>query len=173
MEKISSALKGLFLIFVAFILTIIGYLLFGYIQRIVLVPDDFLLWTVNFSVNTVVVIVELALIIGLYYLFHKPFRDHIKSVLLKITFVEKFRKPIIRSIIAIILFCFYSMITAVTVITPDKIIDHSFLHPLGREFTYKDVVKIDAKVKGERFLIPFSYSEGEFFYVNFKFKLVT
>lgn len=164
MRKILSVLKGLLLFIVAFILTMISYLLLSYIQRIVLVPDDFLLWTFNFPVIILIIIVELFVITILFYFFHKSFREYFQANFSNNDFVRKHQKLVIGSFIGGSIFLLYTTVTSITVVTPDKVIDHSFLRPLGREYTYDDVVKIDTEVKSEKSIIPL-YSEGDFIYI--------
>jgi len=64
----------------------------------------------------------------------------------------------------------YTILYNVTVITSNKIIDYSFLSPQGKEYSYSDIVKIDAGVYGKKrhllLVRMFSHSStGEFYYI--------
>ena len=81
------------------------------------------------------------------------------------SFINKNRKSNFRLFIAINVILFYMIISSVTVITKNKIIDYSFLHPQGQVFNYDDIIKINTGVYGRTSLIPLKYSKGEFFYI--------
>jgi len=59
----------------------------------------------------------------------------------------------------------YTIITAVTVITNNKIINYSFLYPNGKEYSYSDISKINTGVYGKKRNILFRHTKGEFFYI--------
>ncbi|WP_404442810.1 hypothetical protein LG307_13465 [Sutcliffiella horikoshii] len=59
---------------------------------------------------------------------------------------------------------FYIIFSSVTAITDQKIIDHSFLHPQGKEYYFKDIVKIEAGVRGNKYYVPFTHNRGDFYY---------
>ncbi|MFC6464742.1 hypothetical protein ACFP65_07050 [Marinilactibacillus sp. GCM10026970] len=164
MKKILSVLISLLLLVVAVILTLGISLLINYIQYQLFVPNDYLLWTFNSPGMILIVVLEIYLIFGLFYLFRKDFRNTIKRNFLNHIFIKRYKKFVISLFLGLNLFLLYVTLTGVTVITSDKIIDHSFIQPQGQEFTYEDIVKIEARVHGGKSFIPFTHSRGEFLY---------
>lgn len=81
------------------------------------------------------------------------------------SFFWKNRKLLSAAFIAFNITLFCIVITSVTIIESNKIIDYSFLYPKGREFSYKDVVKINTGVYGKQLYLPLTHSKGDFFYI--------
>ncbi|WP_062051062.1 hypothetical protein [Bacillus sp. JCM 19034] len=145
------------------ILTMGIYLLIITIQEMVFVPNDYVMWTFNYPTSRLIFIYELYLLIGFFYILYKKESQN-KGSEAKDRFI-KMNRNYIFAFIASNIVLFYIIVSAVTVITSNKIIDYSFLYPQGREFSYKDVVKISTGVYGDKFYLPFTHSKGEFFYI--------
>lgn len=141
------------------------FILIVTIQEKLFVPNDYLMWTFNYPNSRFVFIYELYLFFGFFYIFHREFRKVFNLSNSKYSFIKRNRKHIFTLFIASNIALFYIIISAVTAITSNKIIDYSFFHPQGREFSYKDVVKINAGVYGKKLYIPFTHSKGDFFYI--------
>jgi hypothetical protein len=95
--------------------------------------------------------------LGFFYLFNKGFRE---AVIFKRHRISSLTAFVILNILLL-----YTLFTDVTVITNKKIIDHSFLSPLGKKHSYHDVVRINTGVYGKKLYLPFTHSKGDFFYV--------
>ena len=147
------------------ILTIGIYILIITIQKKLFVPDDYLMWTFNYPASRFVLIYEVYLFLGILYIsgFRKRFKN--KAARSKDSFSKRKKKYLVALFIASNIVLFYMIVSAVTVITSNKIIDYSFLYPQGREVNYKDVVKINTGVYGKKLYIPFTHSKGDFFYI--------
>lgn len=60
--------------------------------------------------------------------------------------------------------CMYCCITSATVVTKDKIICHSPIHPSGTVYDYKDVTEIHAAFGQKRFAVLEYQKKGNFYY---------
>lgn len=153
---------------VAIVLLTMGiFILIVIIQEKLFVPNDYLMWTFNYPTSRFVFIYELYLFWGLFYIFHKGFRKEFRNKVSssKNSFMKRNRKYIFALFIASNIVLFYVIVSAVTVITSNKIIDYSFLYPQGHEFSFKEIVKINTGVYGKKLYIPFTHSKGDFFYI--------
>ena len=165
MKKIKSILFFIFLLVVAVIFTLGIFILINEIQEMLFVPDDSLMWTFKYPASLGIFIYQVYLILGVFYIFRKKFRSIYMEFRPRNSFINKNRKSNIRLFIAINVILFYMIISSVTVITKNKIIDYSFLSPQGQVFNYDDIIKINTGVYGRTSLIPLKYSKGEFFYI--------
>lgn len=150
------------LIFIV-VLTIGIYLLIVAVQEKIIVPEDYLMWIFKYPTSRLVFIYEIYLIVGFFYIFHEEFRKMLGGASSK-DFFKKHRKQIFPIFITLNVALFYIIVLSVTVITNNKIIDYSFLSPQGREYSYKDIVSINAGVHGKK-RFPFTHSKGDFFYI--------
>lgn len=67
-------------------------------------------------------------------------------------------------LIALWAVCMYFCVTSATIVTKDKIICHSPMHPSGIVYNYKDVSKIHAAFGQKRFAILEYQKKGNFYY---------
>lgn len=165
LKKIKLILSSIFLLVVAVIFTLGIFILINEIQEMLFVPDDSLMWTFNYPASLGIFIYEVYLILGMVYVFCKKFRSIYKEFRPRNVFMNKNRRSKFRIFIAINVMLFYMIISSVTVITENRIIDYSFLHPQGQVFNYDNIIKINTGVYGRNSLIPMKYSKGEFFYI--------
>ncbi|WP_036719532.1 hypothetical protein [Paenibacillus harenae] len=140
-------------------LTIGIYILIVQVQEKLFVPEEYLMWIFKYPASRLVFIYEIYLFAGFFYLFHKEFRSS------KDSFIKKHRKQIFPLFIILNIALFYIIVTAVTVVTNNKIIDYSFLLPWGRQYNYNDVVMINTGVYGKEQYLPFSRSKDDFYYI--------
>lgn len=139
------------------ILLIAIFSFISFIQEKLFVPNNSLIWVINFPASKFVFIYEFYLIYGVFLLLYKDLRKWFSG------FYKKYRKTVfpIFDIVNIILL--YSIVTNVAVITSDKIIDYSFLIPQGKQYSYNNITKITAGIYGQKeFLGP---SKGDFYYI--------
>ena len=136
----------------------------GIIQEQLFVPKEYIIWVVSPVIN-LIFIYELLLIGGLIFFWYRHFWKKRKPTTRseKHSFFSKNKKSIISVFVVGNLVLLYTIITAVTVITNDKIIVHSFLSPQGKEYSYNEIVQIEAGVYGKRKV--FQSSKGDFFYI--------
>lgn len=155
-------LKSIISVIAIVILTIGIFILIGAVQGKLFVPQEYIMWIFKYPTNRLVFIYELYLFLGIFYIFFKGFRETFRT-----DFLVSKRKLILSTFIPLNIILFYIIISSVTVITNNKIIDYSFLHPEGREYSYNDVVKIKTGVYGKKTLrsLPFTHSKGDFFYI--------
>ncbi|WP_198530446.1 hypothetical protein [Bacillus sp. LL01] len=138
------------------ILSFAIFILIGYLQYMIFVPDDYLIWVFKYPYSRFIIIIVLYLFLLFFYFFFRKYRE-------KPSPTGK-RKALWAGFIVTNIIGFYIIFTSVTVITEETIIDHSFLHPQGKKYDYRDVVKIDAGVRGDNFYLPFTHKKGEFYY---------
>lgn len=156
-------LKSIISFITIIILTIGIYILIVAIQEKLFVPQEYIMWIFKYPANRLVFIYIFYLIFGFFYIFFMDFRKWLGT-----TFKSSKRKLLSIFIIFNIVL-FYIVISSVTVITNNKIIDYSFHSSEGREYSYNDVVKINTGVYGKKKLYLPSffahYSKGDFFYI--------
>ncbi len=132
------------------------FILIGFFQNTIFVPDDYILWIFKYPYSRFIVIIVIYLFLVFFYFF---FRKHRKKAQ-----ITRKRKVLLIGFIAANIIGFYIVFSSVTVITEEKIIDYSFLHPQGKKYDFNDVVKIEAGVRGDKFYLPFTHNRGDFYY---------
>lgn len=150
----------LFIVLVALLMG--GYLLIQFIPEYLFVPKDYLMWTFN-QQGLFIKFLLPYIIVGSLYLFPKGKSEDARSENVK--FLRRHRKSIFALFIASNMVFLYVVITSVTIITNHKIIDYSFRHPQGREYSYKDIVQINAGVYGKKQYFPRLETKGDYFYI--------
>ncbi|MGD6781434.1 MULTISPECIES: hypothetical protein [Bacillaceae] len=138
------------------ILSFFIFLLIGYLQYTLFVPNDYVLWVFKYPYSRFIIVIVFYLFLVFFYFFFKKNRGKVSAT--------KKRKNIWTAFIILNIIGFYIIFTSVTVVTEEKIIDHSFLHPQGEEYDFKDIVKIEAGVRGNRYYFPFTHNRGDFYY---------
>lgn len=138
-------------VILTFILVIAVFILIDKAQQLIFVPQSYEMYKFKEPYSFLVFVFEIEiLIILLGYLAEKYNRlDIIYYKEIK-TYIKKHYKiaVIINLLIA------YISITSVTVITQDKIIDHSFYNPIGTNYVYNDIKKVDTGIT----------NKGDFYY---------
>ncbi|CAG9621584.1 hypothetical protein [Sutcliffiella rhizosphaerae] len=138
--------------------TIGAYILSGYIQYILFVPDDFLLWTFKYPYARFVLLFLLLFAIVFFrlvfdrFIVNNPKKKWGNSQ--RIIFIGTF------------VILFYISITSITVVTKQQIVDHTFWNPIGKEYNLEDVVSIEAGIREDRFYFPFTHNKGDFFRIR-------
>jgi hypothetical protein len=151
-----------FLGFVAIILLSIGiFVLIAFMQEALFVPKEYIIWMFRSPYSRLVFIFEVYLFVGYFYLFNKEFRDAWRYGV----FFKKYKKIILTAVAAVTIVMLYTVITPVTVVKADKIINYSFFSPQGKEYSYNDIVKIQTGVYGKGRSSLFGHSKGDFFYI--------
>jgi hypothetical protein len=145
------------------VLTIGIFILIVTVQEKIFVPEEYLLWIFKYPASRIMFVYELYFFAGFFYIFHKEFRRMLWEVSSK-DFFKKHRKQIIPIFLTLNVALFYIIVSSVTVITNNKIIDYSFLSPQGREYSYNDIASINTGVYGKK-RFPFTHSKGDFFYI--------
>ena len=146
------------------ILTLIVWLLITTIQTKLFLPQEYIIWTFKYPISVLVFIYEFYIIFGFFYVFNKGFRKFIANFNKR--FIKKHRKPYVTSFIILNIILIYAVLFNVTVITNNKIIDHTFLSPQGNQYSFNDIVNIDTGVYGNKTHFIFShYLKGDFYYI--------
>ncbi|MGG3564342.1 hypothetical protein ABES03_22395 [Neobacillus rhizosphaerae] len=148
--------------FIAIILLSIGiFILIAFIQEELFVPKEYIIWIFRSPYSGLVFIFEVYLFGAYFYVFNKEFRDAWRYG----GFFKKYRKILLASITAFTIVLLYTVITPVTVVKADKIVNYAFLAPMGKEYSYNDIVKIQTGVYGKGRSSVFGHSKGDFFYI--------
>ncbi|WP_413303502.1 hypothetical protein AA0X95_26225 [Bacillus sp. 1P10SD] len=148
--------------FIAIILLSIGiFVLIAFMQEALFVPKEYIIWIFRSPYSGLIFIFEVYLFVGYFYLFNKEFRDAWRYG----KFFRQYRKIILTAVAAFTIVLLYTFITPVTVVKADKIVNYSFLTPQGKEYSYKDIVKIQTGVYGKGRSSVFGHSKGDFFYI--------
>lgn len=147
------------------IITISIFILIGAIQEKLFLPKEYIMWIFKSPYSGLVIIYEIYLILGFLYRINKDDERKAVGSGTKKGLFKRHRKIVLATFIMFNIILLYTIISAVTVITNNKIVDYSFFSPQGREYSYNDIVKINTGVYGKGISFPFRHSKGEFFYI--------
>ncbi|MBM4763751.1 hypothetical protein [Bacillus sp. B15-48] len=140
-----------------FILSIAIFAFISFIQEKLFVPSNSLIWVIKSFAAKFVFIYEFYLMFGLFLLLSKDLRKWFSG------FYKKHHRTVFPIFGIVNILLFYAVITDVAVVTNDKIVNHSFLTPHGKQYSYSNITKITAGIYGKnRFL---GSSKGQFYYV--------
>lgn len=159
-SRLTFSVIGMFVIVIS---TILIFWLITMLQQFIFAPDDFILTVFKSQAFSVIILYEVYLIIGLFYLFWGQAYGSVKESRHP-SFWKKHRKKLVPIFISSNVVLFYYILTSVTVITDTKIIDHSFFAPSGKAYAYTDVIHIETGVYGKGFSF-YSKKKGDFYYI--------
>lgn len=151
-------LAGGFFILIMFLISVIQEKLF--------LPQEYLMWIFKYPYSRLVFIYLFYITFGFTYIFNIDSGLFTKWIINVIKgFVIRHRILFISTFVTLNIVLMYTIIFNVTVITNDKIINHTFLSPQGKEYRYEDIVKIDTGIYGKKLYLPFTHSKGDFYYI--------
>ncbi|WP_432355723.1 hypothetical protein [Sporosarcina sp. A2] len=157
MKALKSILLGLFGIIAVLILFLAIMAFISFIQEKLFVPDSSLLWIFKSPASKFIFIYEFCLMFALFLLLNKDSRKWFSG------FFKKHRKILFPIFFIVNIMLFYAIVTDVAVITKNKISNHSFLVPQGKQYNFNDITKITTGIYGKsHFLGP---SKGDFYYI--------
>ncbi len=161
MKILKAAILRVLAFIAVIIITIGSFVLISIIQEALFIPKDYLIWIFKSPYSGLIIIFETYLFGVFFYIFNKNWREAWR----KGKIFKKYRKQVIAAFTAFNIVLLYTIVSAVTVVTNDQIIDYSFFSPQGREYSYNDIVKIKTGVYGKRRTSLFKHSKGDFFYI--------
>ncbi|MBV7506707.1 hypothetical protein KW850_15690 [Bacillus sp. sid0103] len=161
MKILKAAILRVLAFIAVIIITIGSFVLISIIQEALFIPKDYLIWIFKSPYSGLVIIFEIYLFGFFYYLFNKNWREAWR----KGKIFKKYRKQVIAAFTVFNLVLVYTIVSAVTVVTNDQIINYTFLSPQGKEYRYNDIVKIKTGVYGKGRTSAFTHSKGNFFYI--------
>jgi len=142
------------------------FALIGAIQRKLFFHEEYILWIFKSPFSSLIFIYELYFVLGFSYIFSKDLRWIIKEFTnSKNGFIKRQKTILIPAFTVLNIVLIYTILFNVTVIGNDKIINYTFSSPKGKEYTYKDIVKIEAGIHGEKKSFPSLQSKGDFYYI--------
>lgn len=171
MKFIRVALKVLWTI-IKYILAIIIILaltfglaaLISILQEILFVPEEYVAWIIHDSAIRVVFAFETIFGILFFYFNYRKKPDFSGSDLGKIAgFIKRHKRSTSALLVVALVLSLYYMVANITVVLSDKIVNHSFFIPQGKEYLYSDIKVINTGVYGKK--IPYVRSKGEFYYI--------
>ncbi|GGF18297.1 hypothetical protein GCM10010954_16310 [Halobacillus andaensis] len=167
MRKLLSTLAVLLSLIAAIAVTAGVFIGIVVIQEKLFVPGDHLMWIFKYPFSRFVLIYQLLLMVGVFYVLNKKMKRKLGVTPShpNHSFLHKNRRLMLSIFIFLNLALFYILISAVTVIKEDEIRNYSYLSPQGEDYRYEDVVKVEAGVYGDRFYLPFTHDQGDFYYV--------
>lgn len=139
--------------------TLIMYLFIVKAQETVLVPENYVLWTFNYPFSILILLYPFLLIIGLFEVLTKGPR---KRRMRKSSRFSTKKKYFVVAVCGGNILLLYVIFFGVRVITNEKVIDYSFLHPQGNEYSYEEVTNVHTGVHGKGSYRPFSQQAGSF-----------
>ncbi|MFK9090717.1 hypothetical protein [Bacillus salipaludis] len=161
MKKIKAIFQRVFALIAIIIITIGIFIVISIVQELLFIPKDYIIWIFKSPYSGLVIIFETYLVVGFFYIFNKGLREVWK----KGAIFKKYRKLTIAAFTTFNIILLYTIITAVTVVTKDQIINYSFCSPQGKEYSYDEIVKIQTGVYGKGRTSIFTHSKGDFFYI--------
>ena len=134
--------------------------LLAILQELILVPSDYLLWTVN--PPTYPVVFFILGLLDFYILFAlgrytKMVSNLIPEIVLE--YINK-NKKLLNLMVLIALYIIFPNVTS---FSDTMIIHRSFYNPIGKEYLYSDVATVETGVYGESRV--FSNRKGEYYYI--------
>ena len=135
------------------IFTIFVFVLFNLLQAELCVPRIYLMWIFKEPASHLVIIYEIYAFIAFFYITNRDMKEIISR------FIKWNKRFMITIFVILNIGLFYYILTAVTVITNNKIINYSITTPFGKEFSYSDIVKINTGVYGT------GRTKGDFYYI--------
>ena len=146
-------------------LTIAVALVFGFVQGSVFGRGDYIMGIFNFPASRLIFIFEICAVLLLFYVYNRIFkRDHDLLIFKIKGFISSNRKWTYPVFAALYILLIYTIFFNITVIYKDKIIDYSFISPMGRQYSYSDIKEINTGVYGKGYYFPFTHSAGDFYY---------
>lgn len=148
--------------FLLFLLIIIGIaFMIGMFAALSMVQDyifaeDGWLFCANSNLSIwIMIILGVAVIVAMIFVILDRFSKNSEWKLESAGFLKKHWK----AVVVFVVISLYIAITGVTFVTEDKIVYHSWLHPMGVTYTYDEVTEIKTGYKG-----GIGSSKGEFYY---------
>lgn len=137
------------------------------IQSKLFLPHEYIMSVFKYPISNLLFVY---IMLGFYYitdkLFHILNKDSKKNSNSKRFFPNNNKKPFLTTFVILNIVLIYAILVNVTVITNNKIIDHTFLSPQGIEYGFNDIIKIDTGVYGKTKHSVFPhYSKGDFYYI--------
>ncbi|GLC30168.1 MerR family transcriptional regulator [Clostridium omnivorum] len=160
-KKIKGTVTLLSSILVSLILTMAVFAGISKLQEMLFAPRDYLMYMFKPPYSYLVFFFEIEIIGFLCSILYKKVENSELKWAYKL--VEYVKKNIAAAILLNIILL-YMCITAVTVVTENKIIDYSFYNPLGKTYSYSDISNVQTGFKG-KLLNTFKKNAGEFYYI--------
>jgi len=157
LRTLKSILLGLFGLIAVIILSIAIFSFISFIQEKLFVPNNSLIWVIKPPASRFVFIYEFYLMFGLFLLLYKDLRKWFSG------FYKKHRRKVFPIFGIVNIMLFYTIVTDVAVVTNNKIINHSFLIPQGKQYRYNNITKITAGIYGKKQFL--GSSKGDFYYI--------
>lgn len=160
-KKIEGTLTYILGGILAIILSFAIFIGIDWLQLNILVPNDYLMYSFKRPYIDIMFLFEievLIMIIAILCKIRKVDSDEHEWPYKLLSFVKKNLKKVV--VINIILL--YICVTGITVITKGKITDYNFYNPMGVEYTYNDITKINTGFLGKRKLLY--GNKGDFYY---------
>ncbi|WP_062353537.1 7 transmembrane receptor [Bacillus kwashiorkori] len=161
-----TIVKSIFIYLLAIVgiifFTIGLFFLIGFTQEAIFVPDDYLLWIFKYPYSRFIFVYEFLLVFLLLYYLNK----RLLNIKPKDNKSSRRKKKLVASFLLIFLLtATYTMIISVAIVKDDRIINYSPLHPMGKQYSFEEIINIDTGVYGKKLYLPFTHSKGDFFYV--------
>lgn len=142
------------------------FVLISIIQARIFLPNEYIMWIFKSPFKSLIFIYELYIIFGFFCIFNKDLRRFIRfSINAKSSFIKRKKILFISSFVTINIVLIYTILFNVTVISNSNIVNYTFLSPKGKEYSYKDIVKIETGVYGKKSPFLSTGSKGEFYYI--------
>lgn len=164
LKQPNKKVKGSGLMLISVIITIIlilaAFVGLSAIQKRMLVPKDYIMFILRPPYTYLFFIFEIEVLVFFVSNLYKKIKNIEWRWAADLS--EFIRRNIVLAI-SINIILLYVCITGITVITKDKIIDHSFYNPVGNSYSYDEISKVETGFKGKLFN-KFDRGAGEFYY---------
>ncbi|MFF2450286.1 hypothetical protein ACFVSW_24890 [Neobacillus sp. NPDC058068] len=160
MKALKTIIYGVLSFIAVIILTVGIFIVIPLIQEKLFVQDEYIMYVSKFPASRLTLIYEFYLFFGFFCLFYKDLRKWVSS------FFKKYKKLFLPVFGIFNIILLYTILSNVTVLTQNTLVDYSFLSPKGKVYSYNDISKINAGVYGDRqFFSFFGHSKGDFYYI--------
>lgn len=160
-KKIGGTLGYILGGILAIILTFLIFIGIDWLQLRIFVPNDYLMYVFKEPYSYIIFLFEAEVLIMIIAILCKIRKVNLDEHEWEYNLLSFMKRNIIK-VVVINIILLYICITGITVITKEKIIDYNFYNPIGVEYTYNDITKIDTGFLGNKKLLY--GNKGDFYY---------
>lgn len=160
-KKIDGILSYILAIVLVLILTFLIFIGIDWLQFRIFVPDEYLMYVFKAPYSNLIFLFEVEVFIIMIAILGKITKVNLHEYEWAYNLLRFIKRNVIK-VVVINIILLYICVTDITVITKDRIIDYNFYNPMGIEYTYNDITKINTGFLGKK--KPLYGNKGDFYY---------
>lgn len=160
-KKIGGTLSYILAIILVLILTFLILIGIDWLQFRIFIPDEYLMYVFKAPYSNLIFLFEVEVFIITIAILGKITKVNLHEYEWAYNLLRFIKRNVIK-VVVINIILLYICVTDITVITKDRIIDYNFYNPMGIEYTYNDITKINTGFLGKK--KPLYGNKGDFYY---------